>query len=304
MAAIFWFVKKRYSYFEDRGIPFSKPSLLLGNMSGMSTKIHFVDITRNIYEECKGKDVVAGLFTSISPSLIATDLELAKAILIKDFNKFSDRGMYVNEEVDPLTAHLFSLEGEKWRFLRNKLSPTFTSGKIKMMFDTIADKGNNLVNAIDKASMSGPVEVKGIANKFTADVISSCAFGIEADTLDGKHPEMSEIFKQLTDETSGWRLLKVFFLFTFPKIAKFLSLREFSEKIEDFFMNIVGSTMTYREENNIDRKDFMNMLIQLKNKGSIDGEISTDNRRLTFNECVAQAFVFVSSYKKQNLLHI
>lgn len=34
------------------------------------------------------------------------------------------------------------------------------------------------------------------------------------------------------------------------------------------------------------------MLVQLKNKGSIDGEISTDSRKLTLNECIAQGFVF------------
>jgi cytochrome P450 family 6 len=34
------------------------------------------------------------------------------------------------------------------------------------------------------------------------------------------------------------------------------------------------------------------MLIQLKNKGSIDGEFSSESKKLTLNEILAQAFLF------------
>ena len=55
------------------------------------------------------------------PFLMINEPELIRQILIKDFNKFPDRGMYINEKIDPLTGHLFLLGGEKWRYLRAKL---------------------------------------------------------------------------------------------------------------------------------------------------------------------------------------
>lgn len=290
----YYVIKKKYLYFEDRGVPFVKPSsLFLGNMGGVSTKIHFNDAISNIYDACKEKGVIAGFYTSIAPSFIVTDLELVKTILIKEFNNFTDRGVYYNEQTEPLSANLFAIEGEKWRFLRNKLSPTFTSGKIKSMYEAIADKGDNLVNAIDRVSKSGSIEVKDIANRFTTDIISSCAFGLEADTLGEKHPELTDMNRRIFS-TEGPGQLWFFFLFAFPKLSRFLKLRQFSKSIEIFFMNIIRTSMEYREKNNIERKDFLNMLIQLKNKGSIDDEISTDSRKLTFNECAAEAFIFVS----------
>lgn len=285
------FLKKKYSYFDELGIPHIKPSWILGNMGRAGKTVHMVDVMRKIYSECKGGDVIAGFYTMFSPSLIVTDLDLVKQITVKEFNTFSDRGVFANEEKEPLTGNLFSIGGEKWRFLRNKLSPVFTSGKIKMMYNTISDKGENFIAAIDQSSKSGSVEMKNISNRFTIDTVSSCAFGMEANTLRNEHPEVVQIFKEVFGE-EGVTVFYFFFLFAFPNFAKFFNMKQFNKKITDFFNDVIGGSINQREANNVVRNDFLNMLIQLKNKGSIDGEISTESRKLTMDEVIAQAFIF------------
>lgn len=65
------------------------------------------------------------------------------------------------------------------------------------------------------------------------------------------------------------------------------------KEVQEFFDVIVGDIIKHREKNNIVRKDFLNMLIQLKNQDSLDGETAdSSSRRLTLNECIAQAFIF------------
>jgi cytochrome P450 family 6 len=114
---------------------------------------------------------------------------------------------------------------------------------------------------------------------------------MESDTLNDQHQELLDIFKEVFG-ADGPSSFYFFFLFAFPKLSKALRLRQFSKKLSDFFINIVGENIKYREKNNDNRSDFLNMLIQLKNKGSIDGEFSTETKKLTLNECLAQAFLF------------
>lgn len=115
------------------------------------------------------------------------DTQLAKNILIKDFSNFADRGQFHNGRDDPLTQHLFNLDGKKWKDMRQRLTPTFTSGKMKFMFPTVIKVSEEFVKVITEqvpAAQNGAVlEIKELMARFTTDVIGTCAFGIECNTL-------------------------------------------------------------------------------------------------------------------------
>lgn len=86
----------------------------------------------------------------LSPTLIWIDLELVRNVLAKDFQHFVDRGIHFNKKTDPLSGHLFNLEGAHWKKMRVKLTPTFTSGKMKMMFQILVDCSENLIQKIEE----------------------------------------------------------------------------------------------------------------------------------------------------------
>ncbi|XP_047118510.1 probable cytochrome P450 6a14 [Schistocerca piceifrons] len=99
-------------------------------------------------------------------------------IMVRDFNYFPDRGIYVDEETDHLSAHLFFLRGQKWRSLRQQLTPTFTSGKMRAMFGIVRDCARIMVDVIPSGR---DVEVRELIARYSTDVIASCAFAIDVD---------------------------------------------------------------------------------------------------------------------------
>lgn len=178
-----YYVKHLFSYWERMGIPTVKPLIPFGNFKGLGRQYFQGEITQKLYNEMKGSGrLFCGVYMFHVPVALALDLEFVKNVLIKDFQYFQDRGIYYNEKDDPLSAHLFSIEGQKWRTLRSKLTVTFTSGKMKFMYPTIIATANEFKNTLDHILLnkeSLDVEMKDLLARFTTDVIGECAFGIE-----------------------------------------------------------------------------------------------------------------------------
>ncbi|XP_061401508.1 probable cytochrome P450 6a21 [Musca vetustissima] len=298
VAIVFYFVyslRKRFSYWQQRGIACEEPDSFYGSMKGLNQTRSFRDITHEYYEKFKGSGPFAGFYWGYRPAVFVLDPSLIKNILIKDFHKFSDRGFYHNEKDDPLTGQLFLIDGAKWKVMRNKLSPTFTSGKMKFMFPIIRDICEQFIEVLDGMSSEYPeVEVKDILARFTTDVIGSCAFGIDCCSLKNPNAEFRLMGKKGMSEQRH-SLLVMAFMQSFPEVAAKLGLKLFTQDVIDFFMRIVRETAEYREQNNVRRNDFMDMLIDLKNKKLIPAEHGEDLKNLTMEEITGQAFVFFNA---------
>jgi cytochrome P450 family 6 len=246
------------------------------------------------YNQIKGQSSFGGIFFFWQPLALIVDLDLVKHVLVKDFQHFHDRGMFYNEKDDPISAHLFNIEGDRWTNLRKKLSPTFSSGKMKMMFPTLVDVGNHFIERLTNDTEKDPeVEMKDILARFTTDVIGSCAFGIDCNSLNDPETEFRVMGKKVFEIPTRklMNFIKFPFMLTFKDFSRKIGLKSTNEDVAKFFMKVVKDTLEYREKNNVQRNDFMNLLMQIKNTGKLEG--SDENvGKLSFNEIAAQAFVF------------
>lgn len=286
-----YYIKRTYNYWNDRGVVSIKAQFPYGNLKILGKTHHMATLLKKYYDELKNKSPFVGLYFFLSPIALITDLDLIKSILVKDFQNFQNRGLYFNEKDDPLSAHLVSLEGTKWKNLRAKLTPTFTSGKMKMMYPTIVAVSEQFVDYLNRTIATDPViEMKDVLARFTTDVIGSCAFGLDCKSLQDPNAKFREMGRKTFEPSIG--VLKGFFIRTYTDLARAFHVKLIQPEISDFFLNVVRETIEYREKNNVQRNDFMDLLIKLKNTGDIDGKTTGAANTITFNEIAAQAFVF------------
>ncbi|KRT80270.1 cytochrome P450 [Oryctes borbonicus] len=203
-----------------------------------------------------------------------------------DFAHFTDHGAYVNEKNDPLSAHVFSLNGQRWRNLRVKLTPTFTSGKMKMMFPIVVKTSQELMATLQKECGNGPIDAKDVSARFTTDVIGNCAFGLDCNSLKNPNTEFRVKGKRVLSLTR-MELLFNFLSFLFPNLMRFFRTRLFPKEATDFFWNVIKDTAEYREKTGYRRNDAMQLLLDMMSKDGTESE-----NTLTFREIAAQAFVF------------
>ncbi|KAF7281449.1 hypothetical protein GWI33_004774 [Rhynchophorus ferrugineus] len=287
LVAFLVYVKFKQSYWKRRGLHQLEPEFFFGNAKKeLLGKRSIFLLFRDIYEKAKVlKQDHVGIYFFLEPIYIPTNLTIIKQILIKDFQHFWGHGGFSHPN-ERLSMNLFNLEGDPWRHLRTKLTPTFTSGKMKMMFDTLVSKTDGLEKLIDGyITRKEPVDIKEAAARFTTDIIASCAFGIETDAMENDRNDFRTYGRKVFKPTT----FKLFLSNTVPaSVLGPLGFKLFPRDVDAFFSETVLDTMQYREKYNIIRKDFMHLLLQLKNGDNK----SADTQSLTNNELIAQCFVF------------
>lgn len=264
----------QYGHWKRKDLHFTEPSFPFGNVWGSSLfRLSTAEEIKQLYDGAEGHKV-SGIFMLHRPALIIRDPDILRLVLVKDFNHFVDRGFYFNEDKDHLSGHLFFMQGAKWRNLRAKLTPTFTSGKMKMMFQTMVDCGKILTDVLQgSADQDDCVEIREIVARFSTDVIASCAFGVEVNCQKNPNAEFRQWGRRFFEPT--WRtFITQTLAFMSPTLTALINMPFVPPDISGYFTKVVRETVEYREKNNISRNDFMHLMIQLKNKGYIEGEKS------------------------------
>lgn len=279
--SIYIYLKYNFSYWKRRGVEYVEPSLLFGNLTGpILGQENLCIAIKSIADQIKGP--FGGGYMFMQPVMFFKDPALIKRVLIKDFDHFADRGFYVDEKNDPLTGSLLSLEGDRWRFMRNKLTPTFTSGKLKLMVENFAKHGQRLQGYLENCikSNNNIIEARDIMSRYTIDTIVQIAFGIETDCINNPNEDFFKMGLRIS-EPPRMVFVKQILQFLAPQVLKVLKLKVTEQEVEDFIRSVTEQSLHLREEKNVVRRDFMQLIVQLRNSGNIspDKDWSTEISR-------------------------
>lgn len=266
-----WFYSRSvYNYWRKLKVKYLEPVPFLGNTAPTLfhlTSFHeqYEKIYKALYDERFG-----GIYEILQPQLIVKDPELVSAILTKDFKHFYDHGLEQmvckDKNVDPLNANLFFADGERWKVLRQQMSPVFTSGKLKLMHDQILNCVHLLTENIDNlmgGRGSTDVGLKMLFEKLTIDIIGSCAFGIDCNSL-----KSNEKFSEMGRETVKLRpmvTLRMMVSIFSTRLANWLKITFLRKEVNDFFLHLALDTMDYRRQRGVNRNDLLQLLMELQN---------------------------------------
>ena len=101
-------------------------------------------------------------------------------------------------------------------------------------------------------------------------------------------------------ETTTWNSFKRLSRFVAPQLIRFLRIKFADAGVENFINSIVKQNLEYREKNNVTRKDLFQLLIQLRNTGTVqlDNEWETvikadkNQKKMSMEEVTAHSFAF------------
>ncbi|KAJ3656515.1 hypothetical protein Zmor_015587 [Zophobas morio] len=273
-----------FTYWKKKGVPTSPPNFPTGNILKpiLGQENLFVTVAK-YYEEFRKKGYKhAGLYFFNGPIYFPIDLEIIKSILTTDFECFVDRGTFVDEERFPLSGNLFSIEGLRWKNLRNKLSPTFTSGKLKTMYAIFLKVTEKFMETVEPiAQKGGEINIKYLSSRFTADIIFSTAFGLESNILENPKSKLGNTVLSLFNIPT-WTFFKTVIMEGFQNPGNIVKGFLEYHTNEHLFENIVKDTIKRRDGDKIKRKDFLSLLLEVR-----------DSEGLTSDEILAQCFLFL-----------
>lgn len=295
MIIAYLYMTRKFKYWKKRGITeIFPPTPFLGNFTKClllrKPPAYFL---KELYEQAKGLPYI-GFYIFDKPFLLICNRELIKNVLVKDFNIFSDR--YNNADPGDRFGgnNLFFLRNPTWKLVRMKLTPFFSSGKLKKMFELMLHCGDNLDEHIESNMKEGKgetIEVRELIAKFTTDVIGSTAYGLDVNSFKDPDAEFRKYGKMIFDYDiiRGLEMLAIFFL---PSIVRLTRVKLFGKEPTAFLRRVFSETLTQRMKSGIKRNDLIDILLELKKN---HGDEDYNGFKFDGDDLMAQAASFFSA---------
>ncbi|XP_063384415.1 cytochrome P450 6B2-like [Cydia fagiglandana] len=283
---LYFYGTRTFGYWAKRGVKHDAPVPFFGTATRQFLQqISIADIYHEMYQKYPNERFV-GYYLMTTPVLILRDPGLVKHVLVSDFNHFSSRNLFpVGKHPEPLLKNLVTYEGDLWKLLRQKMTPAFTAGKLMAMFPLIVSSAEKLQRVAAEAAASGAeVDMRDLMARYTIDFIGACGFGIDTDTFSDKNNMFTYLGKRIFKQERR-DMIVAMLKFSMPSLMT--SFHFFAPEIEKVMMKLVKTIMQERDYKNSGRNDFIDSLLDLKEKGKLIGE-SLMHKNADGTPCVAE----------------
>ncbi|XP_072169553.1 cytochrome P450 3A14-like [Diadema setosum] len=226
---------------------------------------------------------VYGMFNFAIPVLVVGEVDMLRHIMVKNFSNFHNRVRFPqnNEE---LQHGIAALEDERWREVRNVLTPTFSASKMKLMSSLVNESADKMVLNIEaKQKKNGFIECQEIFGAFVMDTIGSCAFGLNIDSQ--ANPNDPFVAHAKRAFRINFQSFLAFIQGLFPNLGRLLNYCGiglfFPKDVVKFFRDITLKTVALRQSSAHSAKDkrvdFLQLMVDAKNQTTSDQPVDGGN---------------------------
>ncbi|KAJ8732245.1 hypothetical protein PYW08_014975 [Mythimna loreyi] len=272
LVLLYYYTTRNHDYWEKRNVKYDKPIPVFGSLyDNVMAKKSIIEISDELYNRYPNEPVV-GLYRGTTPELLIRDLDLVRRILNVDFAYFYPRGLGRDPDYEPVFVNLFHVDGDKWKLLRQRLTSTFTTAKLKNMFPLVVQCAEKLQQVgEDIVNKGGDYDVRELMARFTTEFIGACGFGIQMDSINNEHSLYRDLGRRMFNRKwKNYVLVALYDLFPHFRTITQILFRE-TDVLDSIFV-IVQNIRKQRNNKPIGRNDFIDLLLELEGKGKITGE--------------------------------
>lgn len=229
---------------------------------------------------------IYGVYRGFLPQLIVADADIIKDILVRDWHAFADR-TGGTKDGNPITDNfLTALSGNEWKRMRSVISPTFTSGKMKHMFEIMNDCCRLMIDNIRKKVKEDKdadkrtededmleLNIRHLAGCYSMDVIAKCCFATETNSFD----DPDHVFVSHARRSLRFPKWKIILSFILPNwIRRMIKFTISPKESLDFFVHVSRSILNQRRANgdkSIKQVDYLQLMIEAS-KGELASKVS------------------------------
>lgn len=267
----------KYSFWSRRNVKTPPPVPLFGNLITMLMKPK--EQLEREWPRRYGR--VYGSYLGVTPYLTCADAKVMKEICIRDFDKFTNH-FFLGVKNKYLKHFLIIQEDDYWRGMRNILSPTFASGRIKTMFKILHKCADELIQSqLERIDASGGgctvVDLRTTISSFTMSSAVRSFYGINMhlgssgeDSASGKHDDQSFTgvnFAMRTKQAFQPKLWRLIITQSLPNsILHLLNFPLISSNMMDFFNKSAKRILRDRESGRPGQQynDYLNILLEAR----------------------------------------
>ncbi|KAK7504878.1 hypothetical protein BaRGS_00003906 [Batillaria attramentaria] len=283
-----------YSTWSSVGIPGPRPVPLLGNNLQTARQPPH----KSFEQWLKMYGRVFGIYQGVRPQLVVTDLDLLREIMVKNFSNFVDRHFIPGLRPPVVDKGVFFARGTTWKRIRNMMTPTFSTSKLKLMCHYI-NRCSQLLseNIKQKTQNQEVVDVKDVFGSFTMDVIAGTAFGLETNSQTQDAEPFVFHMKRMFQRLSGGFGLAIQIATAFPFLGPVfgkLGMGAFGNEHTQFFMKALDGIIESRKNGSTrDEADADAITDRAE-----DSDDTKTHRRMTKDEILGQGFlVLIAGYE-------